>query len=122
LFATSHVVSLHCPLTAETERMVDARMLARMRPDAIPINTARGRLIDEDAWAAALLAGRLAGAGLDTLSREPPSADHPLLHAPRCVVTPHMAWASLAARRRLMAATAENIRAFLAGRPINVVG
>ena len=92
-----------------------------MRRGAILINTARGRLIDEAALAAALHAGRLAGAGLDTLSREPPPADHPLLSAPRCVVTGHMAWASLAARRRLMLATAENIRAFIEGRPRNVV-
>jgi glycerate dehydrogenase len=121
LLAESDVVSLHCPLTPETERMIDAAALACMRDDAILINTARGRLIDEDALAAALRSGRLAGAGLDTLSREPPPPDHPLLSAPRCVLTPHMAWASLAARRRLMLATAENIRAFVQGRPQNVV-
>jgi glycerate dehydrogenase len=85
------------------------------------INTARGGLIDEDALVAALREGRLAGAALDTVSREPLPADHPLLAAPNCIVTPHMAWASLAARRRLMLGTAENIRSFIAGRPINVV-
>lgn len=121
LFARADVVSLHCPLTAQTERMVDAAMLARMKPTAFLINTARGRLLDEAALAGALRAGKLAGAGLDVSEREPMAADSPLLGAPRCVITPHMAWASLAARKRLMRATAANIAAFAAGRPIHVV-
>jgi glycerate dehydrogenase len=121
LFALSDVVSLHCPLTAETERLVDVRRLALMKRSAFLVNTARGRLIDEAALAAALCSGQLAGAALDTVAREPIAEDNPLLAAPNCIITPHMAWASLAARRRLMLATAENIRAFLAGRPPNVV-
>jgi glycerate dehydrogenase len=121
LFARSDVVSLHCPLTPATERLVGPQMLARMKREAVLVNTARGGLIDEPALCAALAEGRLAGAALDTISREPMPADHPLLAAPNCIITPHMAWASLAARRRLMLGTAENVRAFLAGRPINVV-
>ncbi len=121
LFAEADVVSLHCPLTPATRQMVDARRLARMRPEAILINTARGALIDEAALAAALHAGRLGGAGLDVLALEPPPADHPLLAAPRCVITPHLAWATRAARARLMEITAGNVQAFLAGTPRHVV-
>lgn len=121
IFAESDVVTLHCPLTAGNRQFVNAALIARMKPGAFLINTARGGLVDEHALAAALAAGRLAGAAVDVVSVEPIRADNPLLHAPHCIVTPHMAWGSLAARRRLMAATAENIRAFLAGRPIHVV-
>lgn len=121
LFAAADVISLHCPLTADNAGFVDATLLARLRPGALLINTARGGLLDEAAVAAALHAGRLAGAALDVLSREPPPPDHPLLDAPNCVITPHIAWASLAARRRLMAHTVENVAAFLGGQPINVV-
>jgi glycerate dehydrogenase len=121
LFAEADVVSLHCPLTEDNAGFVNAALLARMRPGALLINAARGGLIDEPALAAALAEGRLAGAALDVLSREPPPLDHPLLQAPNCVITPHIAWASLAARRRLMAATVANVRAFLAGKPVNVV-
>jgi len=121
LFAESDVISLHCPLTDDNAQFVNAALLARVRPGALLINAARGGLIDEPALAAALTEGRLAGAALDVLSREPPPPDHPLLHAPNCVITPHIAWASLAARRRLMAASVNNIRAFLAGKPVNVV-
>jgi glycerate dehydrogenase len=119
--AEADVVSLHCPLTAETARMVNRTLLAGMKPTALLINTARGGLIDEHALADALTNGRLAGAALDVLSSEPPRADNPLLRAPNCIITPHIAWASLAARRTLMAATARNIEAFLAGKPVNVV-
>jgi glycerate dehydrogenase len=115
------VLSLHCPLTAETARLIDAERLARMRPHALLINTARGALIDEAALLAALQAGRLGGAALDVLASEPPPADHPLLHAPNCLVTPHIAWATHAARARLLAAAIDNVRAFLAGTPRNVV-
>ncbi len=117
LFAESDVVSLHCPLTPATRQLVDARRLALMRREAILINTARGALIDEPALAAALHAGHLRGAGLDVLSVEPPPADHPLLSAPRCVITPHIAWATTAARQRLMTITAENLKTW--GRAFN---
>ncbi len=121
LFAEADVLSLHCPLSAENAAFVDAPLLARVRSHALLINTARGGLIDEPALAAALREGRLAGAALDVLAREPPPADHPHLSAPNCIITPHIAWASLAARRRLMEATVRNVAAFLAGTPINVV-
>lgn len=115
------VLSLHCPLTPETDRLINATTLGWMKPGALLINTARGQLIDEAALAVALAAGRLSGAGLDVLSSEPPLADHPLLRAPNCLITPHQAWAARAARARLLAVAAENVRAFLAGRPQNVV-
>jgi len=121
LLATADVVSLHCPLTPETRGMIDAAALARMKPTTFLINTGRGPLVDEAALAAALNEGRLAGAAADVLSREPPSADNPLLTARNCIVTPHQAWATLAARRRLLAECAGNVRAFLQGTPRNVV-
>jgi glycerate dehydrogenase len=121
LFAESDVVSLHCPLRAETERLVRRERLERMRPGALLINTARGALIDEPALAAALETGVIAGAALDVLSVEPPPADHPLLKAPRCVITPHQAWTSRAARARLLATTAENVAGILTGQRQNVV-
>jgi glycerate dehydrogenase len=121
LFAEADAVSLHVPLTRETAGLVNAAVLARMKPTAFVINTARGGLIDEPALAAALNGGEIAGAALDVLSSEPPRADNPLLSARNCLITPHIAWASLAARRALMRATEENVAAFLAGAPINVV-
>lgn len=121
VFAGADIVSLHCPLTEETTAFVNRDLLRRMKPSAWLINTARGGLVDEAALADALNAGRLAGAAVDVVSEEPIGATNPLLGARNCLITPHMAWGSLAARRRLMAATVENVRAFLAGRPINVV-
>jgi glycerate dehydrogenase len=121
LFSESDVVSLHCPLTPDTRGLVDARRLGLMKPTAYLVNTARGALVDDAALAAALDAGRIAGAGLDVLSVEPPQAANPLLHARNCVITPHVAWATRAARRRLIETTAANVRAFAAGRPQNVV-
>ncbi|MFM7108127.1 MAG: D-2-hydroxyacid dehydrogenase [Planctomycetaceae bacterium] len=121
LFSESDVVSLHCPLTPETRGLVDVRRLALMKPTAFLVNTARGALVDEAALAAALEAGRIAGAGIDVLAVEPPPAANPLLHARNCVITPHVAWATRNARRRLVEATADNVRAFAAGRPQNVV-
>ncbi|MFM7315195.1 MAG: D-2-hydroxyacid dehydrogenase [Cyanobium sp.] len=121
LLAGSDVVSLHCPLTADTRGLINGARLARMKRGAFLINTGRGPLVDEPALAAALTSGHLGGAGLDVLSMEPPAADHPLLQAPRCLITPHVAWASLAARRRLIAATAANVAAILAGAPVHVV-
>ncbi len=121
LFRRADVVSLHCPLTESNERFVNAELLATMKPSAFLINTARGKLIDEAALANALHQGRLAGAAVDVVSEEPVRPENPLLTAPNCIITPHIAWASLAARRRLMETTAANIRAFLSGQPINVV-
>lgn len=121
LIAESRFVSLHCPLTAQNREMVNAEFLTRMRRDAFLINTARGPLINEPALAEALRAGTISGAGLDVLSQEPPRADNPLLSAPNCVVTAHIAWASQAARKRLLAVTIENIEAYAEGRPQNVV-
>jgi glycerate dehydrogenase len=117
----SDVVSLHCPLTPETKQLINATTLAWMKSTAFLINTSRGALVDEQALADALRAGRLGGAGLDVLSTEPPSRDNPLLNAPNCIITPHLAWATLAARRRLLEIAVENVRAFLASKPQNVV-
>lgn len=117
----SDVVSLHCPLTADTERLIDANRLRHFRPSALLINTSRGGLIDEAALADALNGERLAGAGLDVVSIEPMRPDNPLLGAKNCLITPHIAWASRAARQRLLQGAANNVAAFLAGRPINVV-
>lgn len=121
LLAQSDVVTLHCPLTAASRQLIDASRLALMRSEAILINTGRGALIDEHALARALAEGRLAAAALDVLSLEPPSPDNPLLWAPNCLITPHVAWASVEARRRLIAATAANVHALLAGAPRNLV-
>ncbi len=121
LLRESDVVSLHCPLTPETKHLVDARRLSLMKPTAFLLNTSRGPLVDEEALAAALDSGRLAGAGLDVLSGEPPREDNPLVNARNCIVTPHIGWATHAARARLMKAVVENVRAFIAGKPINVV-
>jgi glycerate dehydrogenase len=121
LFGTADVVSLHCPLSPETTRLVNAARLAAMKPTAYLINTARGGLVDEQALAEALSAGRIAGAGLDVLTSEPPREGSPLLKSPRCVITPHVAWATRKARARLIAAAAENLAAFQRGTPRNVV-
>lgn len=121
LLRESDVVSLHCPLTPETQGLVNAAALEKMKPTAFLINTARGPLVNEADLAAALDAGRLAGAGLDVLSVEPPPASNPLLTARNCVITPHIAWATRNARRRLVEVAAENLRRFAAGTPWNVV-
>lgn len=121
IFAGADVVSLHCPLTADNARFVDSGLLASMKPGALFLNTSRGGLVDEQALASALRRGVPSAAALDVLSVEPPPADHPLVGLPNCLVTPHVAWSTLAARRRLMAVTAANVRAFLQGRPQNVV-
>lgn len=121
LLSQSDIVSLHCPLTPESDRMINADTLALMKPSAIVINTSRGALIDEPALAAALNAGRIAGAGLDVLTSEPPRCDNPLLTARNCQITPHIAWATQAARRRLLQEAVENVAAYLAGRPRNIV-
>ena len=120
-FAIADVVSLHCPLTPLTREMVNAGRLALLKPTAFLVNTARGPLVDEAALADALHAGRLAGYAADVLGVEPPPPDNPLLHAPNCLITPHLAWASRESRQRLLDASVENLRAFLAGAPRNVV-
>jgi glycerate dehydrogenase len=121
LFRRSDIVSLHCPLTPETNGLVNPARLALMKPTAFLINTSRGPLVDEVALAAALNCGRLAGAAVDVLSTEPPADANPLLTASNCLITPHIAWATQAARRRLMRIAVGNLRAFLAGSPENVV-
>ncbi len=123
LLAIADVVSLHCPLTDATRQMINADRLRLMKPTAYLINTGRGLLLDEPAVAAALNAGQLAGAGLDVLSVEPPAGKprNPLLGHPRCVITPHIAWASVEARRRLLHAAAGNLEAFQRGQPVNIV-
>ena len=122
LFAESDVVSLHCPATPDTIGFVNRALLSRMKPTAWLLNTSRGSLLNETDVADALNAGALAGAGLDVLSVEPPTATNPLLTAKNCLITPHIAWASFEARQRLMHVVADNVRAFLAGVPQNVVG
>lgn len=120
LFAQSDVLSLHCPLTEQTRGIINAQTLRQMKPGAVLINTARGALIDSAAVARALDSGQLYAAGLDVLDEEPPRPGHPLIGHPRCVLTPHVAWSPTETRRRLIAACAENLRAFLAGKPQNV--
>jgi glycerate dehydrogenase len=121
LFATADVVSLNCPQTPDNTGFVNAGLLARMKPSALFLNVARGGLVNEADLADALNRGIIAGAGLDVVAHEPMLADNPLLQAANCIFTPHIAWASLAARQRLMGIVAGNIAAFLAGSPVNVV-
>lgn len=121
LFHEADVLTLHCPLTDQTKQLVNAARLATMKPTAILINTGRGSLVDEAALADALAEGRIASAGLDVLGTEPPSPNNPLLTAPRCLITPHVAWATTEARTRLMRMAADNLRSFLDGKPRNVV-
>lgn len=121
LFRRSDVLTLHCPLTERTRAIVDESRLRLMKRTAFLINTSRGPVIDEPALARALNEGWIAGAGLDVLSAEPPPADHPLLAAKNCTITPHIAWATRAARERLMSEVVENLRAFQRGKPRNVV-
>ena len=121
LFAESDVISLHCPLTPQTKGIIHAARLAQMKPSAFLINTSRGPLVVESDLAAALAEGEIAGAAVDVLSTEPPPADNPLLQAPNCLITPHLAWATAAARKRLIDIVAENLRAYLNGHPINQI-
>jgi glycerate dehydrogenase len=121
LFAESDVVTLHCNLTSENTGMVNKMLLERMKPTAYLINTSRGPLVKDADLAEALQKGRLGGAALDVVSTEPIPPDNPLLKAPNITITPHVAWAALAARRRLTQITAGNVAAFIAGKPVNVV-
>lgn len=121
LFAEADVVSLHCPLTPETHHLINAERLSWMKPSAILINTGRGPLVDEQALADALNQDRIYAAGVDVLTQEPPRQGSPLIGARHCYITPHIAWATSAARRRLMQVALENVAAYLAGNPQNVV-
>lgn len=121
LFAGCDVLSLHCPLTADTKELVNARRLATMKPTAIVLNTGRGPLVNEADLADALNRGVIAAAGVDVLSTEPPQADNPLLTARNCFVTPHIAWATLEARTRLMDIAVANVKGFLQGQVINQI-
>ena len=121
LLSQSDVVFLHCNLTADNERMIDRAAIAKMKDGAILINNSRGQLIDEQDVADALQAGKLAAAGLDVVYTEPIRADNPLLAAPNCILTPHMSWGAKEARQRIMDITADNVKAWLDGAPINVV-
>lgn len=121
LFNESDVLSLHCPLTPETHHIINSESISKMKPSAILINTGRGPLVDDEALAKALIEGRISAAGIDVLTQEPPRNGNPLIGAPNCFITPHVAWATQAARQRLMHIAAENIKAYQAGKPINQV-
>ena len=118
VLASADVVSLHCPLTPSTRHLINAASIAKMKPSAILINTGRGPLVDEQAVADALNGGRLAAFGADVLSQEPPRGDNPLFSARNCFLTPHIAWATLEARTRLMSTATENVRQFIAEEPV----
>ncbi|ASJ97799.1 D-2-hydroxyacid dehydrogenase [Shewanella marisflavi] len=121
LFAEADIISLHCPLTSDTEQLINRERLLAMKPSAILINTARGGLVDERALADALRAGEIAAAGVDVLSTEPPSDDNPLLSAVNISISPHNAWATLEARQNLLAIAVANLKGFLAGSPQHLV-
>ncbi len=121
LLAESDFITLHCPLNDQTRHLIDAAAISKMKKTAYLINTSRGGVIEEEALAEALHAGRLAGAGIDVLAEEPMRHDHPYFSAPNCIITPHVAWASTEARRRLITLVCENLDAFLSGSPVNNV-
>lgn len=121
IFRTSDVISLHCPLTSDTKKLINTERLELMKKTAFLINTSRGPLVDEQALADALNNKRIAGAGLDVLSEEPPGENNPLLKAKNCYITPHIAWATIAARKRLLQVAVDNVASFLAGKPKNVI-
>ena len=121
LLAESDVVSLHCPMTPQTAQLIDRATIEKMKDGAILLNTSRGGLVNEKDLCDALNSGKLYMAAVDVVSYEPMKADNPLLRAKNCIITPHIAWASKESRQRIMDETVRNIRAFLAGSPINVV-
>ena len=121
LLRRSDIVSLHCPLFPATEKIINADTLSKMKDGAMLINTSRGGLVDEAALAQALNSGKLRGAAVDVVSQEPMQADNPLLNCEKCIITPHIAWAPVESRKRLLDCVVENIRCFLAGTPQNVV-
>ena len=121
LLAQSDFIFLHCPLTPETQGIVNATNIAKMKDGVIIVNNGRGQLIVEEDLAAALTSGKVGGAAVDVASTEPIAADNPLLHAPHCIITPHISWATKEARERIMRMTADNVKAFMDGTPTNVV-
>lgn len=121
LLCESDILSLHCPLTPDNEKVINAENISKMKDGAMLVNTARGALVDETALIEALQSGKLRYAALDVVSQEPLPADHPLLKVKNCIITPHIAWAPVESRQRLMDCVEENIRSFLAGSPKNVV-
>ena len=121
IFKLSDIISLHCPLNANTETLVNRKTLGLMKSTSFIINTSRGGLIDEPALAEALNAGKVSGAGLDVLSTEPPTKNNPLISAKNCYITPHIAWATVAARKRLLNIIINNIKSYSNGHPINIV-
>ena len=121
IFAQSDIVSLHCPQTAETEKLINVQTIAKMKDGAMLVNTARGGLVDEDALVEALESGKLRYAAVDVVSKEPMPLDNPLLKTRKCIITPHIAWAPVESRQRLLDTVVENIRCYLAGSPQNVV-
>lgn len=121
LLTLSDVISLHCPLTEENSDMINAETIAKMKDGVILLNNSRGGLVDEQALADALKSGKVYAAGLDALKSEPINAENPLLSAPNCFITPHISWAALDCRRRLIKLAVENVKAFLDGKPINIV-
>ena len=120
LLQNSDVITLHCPQTQENRGLINAESIAKMKDGVLLLNDARGGLVEEQALAEALRSGKVAGAAVDVVSEEPISDVNSLLSAPNCIITPHIAWASLEARRRLMGIAVENVAAFLEGRPVNL--
>jgi len=121
LLAQSDIITLHCPLTEDTAGMIDARAISHMKDSVLLVNTSRGLILNETDVADALRSGKIAGAALDVLSTEPPKPDNPLLTAPNCIITPHIAWAPRETRQRLLDTAYANLQAFLSGSPQNVI-
>ena len=121
LFRQSDIISLHCPMTPQTEGIINASSIAKMKDGAILLNTARGQLVIEEDLAAALAAGKLRGAAVDVVTKEPMDAANPLLNAPNCIITPHMAWSPVESRQRIMDCTVHSIQAYMDGNPVNTV-
>lgn len=121
LLSESDFISMHCPYTKDTDKIVNRDFLSKMKKTAFLLNTSRGAVIDEDALRWALDNGEIAGAGLDVLSKEPATIDNPVAYHEKCIVTPHIAWAAFETRERLMGIVEDNMRAFFAGKPINIV-
>ena len=121
LYGNSDVISLHCPLFEDNADMINEKSIAEMKDGVIIINNSRGGLVDEFALSAALKSGKVAAAGIDAVKTEPINENCPLLSAPNCFITPHISWASLDCRRRLVKLAIENLKAFAEGKPVNVV-